>query len=376
MSQIIDYLQTQQQNMTTQLAHWVNHDSPTYNKTAVDAMGHILVQAFREAGATLTTIHRQPERGDHYTLTYGQGDRQILILGHFDTVWPLGEAHKRPFTITNDCATGPGIHDMKSGLLISLYALKAIHQLGLKPRHKLVYLLTSDEEIGSPTSRSLIQAEGRRSNYCLVLEGAVNCGLTVARRGTARFKMQVTGVPAHSGIDPQNGVSAIEELARQIQALHALSDFQRGVMVNVGVISGGERPNIIAHQAAAEIDLRVMTPEDGEIFVDKILNLQPYLPACQLEISGGLTRSPWPESPANVALFEKAKALSEQFELPPVKKQYSGGASDANLVGPLGVPTLDGLGSIGGGAHALSEYTDLTMLPRRAALLAALIMQL
>ena len=249
MSQILDYLQSQQPAMVELLAEWVNHDSPTFNKPAVDRMGQMIVKAFVEAGGSLTTTHPQPELGDHYTITYGQGDRQILLLCHFDTVWPMGEAGKRPFTTENGHGKGPGVHDMKSGTLIGLFALKAIHQLGLKPRHKLVYLLTSDEEIGSLTSRALIEAEGHQSNYCLVLEGSRGGPLTTWRKGVGRFDLTVTGVPAHAGIEPERGVSAIEELAHQIQTLHAMNDLKWGVTVNVGVISGGERSNIVAHRA-------------------------------------------------------------------------------------------------------------------------------
>lgn len=376
MPTLLEYLKAEQNAMVTMLTTWVNQDSPTFNKAAVDKMGRMTMQAFVDAGATLQTIHRQPERGDHYTVSYGDGDSQILLLDHFDTVWPMDEAAKRPFTIHEDGrATGPGIHDMKSGTLISLFALKAMIALGLKPRHKLVYILTSDEEIGSPTSRPIIEAEAAKSDYCLVFEGAINRGLTTARKGVARFHMTANGIPAHSGIEPQNGVSAIEELARQIQALHALSDYERGVSVNIGVMSGGERPNMIAPHAHAEIDLRVKTVEDGELFVQKILNRQPILEGCRLTITGQMNRIPFEETPASMALFEKAQAISERLGMP-TERRHSGGGSDGNFAAALGVPTLDGLGSIGGGAHAMNEHTYLEMLPLRAALTAELIMQL
>lgn len=375
MSQILEYLQGRQPAMVEMLARWVNQDSPTFSKPAVDTMGRMTAEAFVEAGGQLTATHSQPELGDHYTVTYGQGERQILILCHFDTVWPLGEADRRPFTIENGLATGPGVHDMKSGTLIGLFALEAIHRLGLEPRCKLVYLLTSDEEIGSLTSRDLIEAEGRQSDYCLVLEGARNGRLTTWRKGVGRFDLTVTGLPAHSGIEPEKGVSAIEELARQIQALHAMTDLERGITVNVGVISGGERPNIVAHRARAEIDLRVMTMADGEELSQKIRGLQPQLPGCELQISGGINRWPFEETPAGLALFEQARSIANRLGFDP-DKTGSGGGSDGNFVATLGVPTLDGLGSLGGGAHALTEHTTLDGLPLRAALLAELILAL
>ncbi len=375
MSQILTYLQDQQPAMVDMLAQWVNQDSPTYNKPAVDMMGQMIAQAFVAAGGVLAAVHPQPEMGDHYTITYGDGNQQILVLCHFDTVWPLGEAQKRPFTIENGQGKGPGIYDMKAGTLNSLFALKAIHHLGLKPPHKLVYLLTSDEEIGSPTSRELIEAEARRSSYCLVLEGSRNGPLTTWRKGVGRFDLDITGVAAHAGVDPDKGVSAIEELARQIQTLHQMTDMARGITVNVGVISGGERPNIIAPQASAEIDLRVMTRADGEELTEKILGLQPQLSGCQVRLSGGINRWPFEETPAGLALFEKARAIAHELGFE-VDKIGSGGGSDGNFTSALGVPTLDGLGALGYGAHALSEYVVLEALPLRAALVAELMLRL
>ncbi len=376
MSQILDYLRDQQETMIKVLEQWVNQDSPTYDKPAVDTMGQMTVQAFVEAGGALAATHLQPDRGDHYTVTYGEGDRQLLFLCHFDTVWPIGEAKKRPFTIENGHGKGPGVHDMKGGTLIALFALKAIHQLQLKPGYKLTYLLTSDEEIGSPTSRAFIEPEGAKSDYCFVLEGSHNkSALTTSRKGVGRYHLEVTGRAAHSGVEPEKGISAVEELARQIQTLHAMTDFERGVTVNVGVVSGGERPNIVARHAAAEIDLRVMTRADGEESNQKILNLQPQLPGCKLKVSGEIKRWPFEETPTGLALFEKARAIAQNLGFT-VEKFSSGGGSDGNLVAAMGIPTLDGLGSLGGGAHAVTEHTVLDALPLRAALLAELIIQL
>lgn len=375
MSEILACLKGQYDDMVATLANWVNQDSPTYHKASVDVMGQTLNRAFVEAGATLTATHPQPELGHHYTVTYGEGERQILVLCHFDTVWPEGETRRRPFTMDNGRGYGPGVHDMKGGILMGLFALKAIHQLGLKPRFRLVYLLTSDEEIGSPTSRALIEAEGQKSSYCLVLEGSRGGPFTTWRKGVGNFKLHVTGLAAHAGIEPEKGVSAIEELAGQIKTLHAMTDHRRGVTVNVGVIAGGERPNIVASHASAGIDLRVMTREDGEEYSRRILGLKPQLSGCQLQVSGGINRWPFEETPAGLALFEKARAIARTLGFT-VGKIGSGGGSDGNLVAALGVPTLDGLGSLGGGAHALSEYTELAALPLRAALLAELMVQL
>lgn len=357
------------------LGQWVNHDSPTFNKPAVDAMGQITVSAFEAAGANLVETHPRADYGDHYTLSYGEGDTQILTLLHFDTVWPMGEATSRPFTIADGRATGPGVHDMKGGNIITLFALKAIHELRLRPRHKLVFVLTSDEEIGSLSSRDLIEAEGRRSQFCFVPEGSHDRSrFTTARKGVGRFKLDITGVPAHSGAAFEQGVSAIEELARQIQALHALTDLSRGVTVNVGQVGGGDRPNMVARHAWADIDLRVTTIADGEALTAQILGLTPRN-GCEINVTGGINRPPMEESAGNKALFEQARVIANDLGFD-VESYYSGGGSDGNFVAAMGVPTLDGMGSLGGGAHAMHEYTVLAALPLRAALMATLMLQL
>ncbi|MDX1521792.1 MAG: M20 family metallopeptidase [Anaerolineae bacterium] len=316
------------------LEKWVNQSSPTYSKSAVDTMGRMTVDAFVEAGATLTAAHPQPNLGDHYTLTFGEGERQILLLCHFDTVWPLDEVTKRPFTLENGCALGPGVHDMKAGTLIGLFALKALRELDLNPACKLVWLLTSDEEIGSPSSRGLIEAESRKSNYCLVLEGSHNSSrLTTARKGVGRFYLEVTGRAAHAGVEPEKGVSAIEELAYQIQTLHAMTDLSRGITVNVGLVSGGERSNVVAARAKADVDVRMLTRSDAEQISEQILNLTPHLPGCQLKVWGEINRWPFEETPAGLALYDKAKAIAQDLGFT-VGKFRSGGAGTVTFPPP------------------------------------------
>ena len=376
MSPILEYLTGEQAAMIKLLEQWVNQDSPTHDKPSVDQMGQMIVDAFVRAGATLTATHPQTLAGDHYTLTYGEGESQILFLCHFDTVWPLGEASHRPFTIEDGRALGPGVHDMKAGVLMSLYLLQTLRALALQPRYKLVWLLTSDEEIGSLTSRELIESEGRRSSYCFVPEGSHNGSyLTTARKGVGRFHVEAMGIAAHAGVEPEKGVSAIQELSYQIQALHALNDLERGLTVNVGVIAGGERTNVIAAKATAEIDMRAKTRADAEAVSQAIYGLQPRVKGCQIKISGGINRWPFEESPAGLALFDKASRIADGLGFS-VEQYASGGGSDGNFVAALGVPTLDGVGSLGGGAHALHEYTILEGLPLRTAMLTELIMQL
>lgn len=375
MTPILDYLQNQQAEMTRTLARWVNQDSPTLHKASVDQMGQMLVQAFTAEGAALAATHPQPDFGDHYTLTFGNGPGQILLLGHFDTVWPLQEAQRRPFTVENGVGRGPGSHDMKGGLVIAMFALRTLNALNLTPGKKITLLLTSDEEVSSPTSREIIEAAGRQSDVCFVLEGSHHRSrLTTSRKGVGRFTLNIAGKAAHAGVEPQKGASAIEELARQIQFLHALNDFERGITVNVGVISGGERPNVVAPHATAQIDVRVQNRVDGEWLAQKILDLQPQTPGCSVEVLGGITRWPFEETPAGLALFKKAQKIAESLGFE-VEKFASGGGSDGNFVAALGVPTLDGMGTLGGGAHALHEHVVLESLPQRAALLTELLLQ-
>ena len=356
------------------LEHWVNHDSPTFDKALVDALGRQIADDFANLGAAVE-IQSQPEYGNHYRVVWGEGARQILLLAHFDTVWPIGEAARRPFTVRDGRASGPGINDMKGGLLIGLYALRALLETGQMPAHRLVYLLTSDEEIGSPTSRALIEAEAQRSDYTLVLEPARAGSLVTWRKGVGRFLLEITGVSSHSGVDPEKGVSAIEEMASQILRLHAMSDLERGTTVNVGIVRGGGRVNVVAASAQAELDLRAMTVAEGRRMEQAILGLTPTLKGTTIQVSGGLNRPPFEESAAGLALYERAQACAARLGLK-LNNVGSGGGSDGNFTAALGVPTLDGLGVVGQGSHALTEQIIIDSLPQRAAVLAELVLDL
>jgi glutamate carboxypeptidase len=264
---------------------------------------------------------------------------------------------------------------MKAGLVVACFAMEALRQLNRQPAKNVVFVLNSDEEIGSLTSRDLIEAEARKSDFCLVVEPARQGALTTWRKGVGRFGLTVRGLASHSGVDPEKGVSAIEELAHQILALHSLTNLEAGTTVNVGVISGGTRPNVIAAEAQAEIDLRVMTRAEGERMVAAILGLKPHDPRTTLLIDGGLNRPPFEETPTGLALAQKAQAIAAELGFS-TGIIGSGGGSDGNFAAGLGVPTLDGLGGVGAGSHALTEHTVIEFLPKRAALLAELILQL
>jgi len=374
MDSSLEYLVTQMPHMLNTLEGWVNHDSPTFDKSAVDALGRQIAAAFSELGASVET-HSQSEYGNHLRITWGQGDRQILLIGHFDTVWPVGESARRPFTVRDGVAAGPGTNDMKSGILIGLYALRALVESARTPTYRLVYLLTSDEEDGSPSSRELIETEARRSDCVFVLEPSRYGSLITWRKGIGRFIIEVTGVAAHSGVDPEKGVSAIEEMAHQILKLQAMTDLKSGTTVNVGVVQGGSRVNVVAGSALAECDLRVMTVTDGERMERAIQGLTPALEGTSIKVSGGINRPPFEESEAGLALYERAQAIGTRLGLE-MDKTGTGGGTDGNFTAALGVPTLDGLGVVGEGSHALHEQILIDSLPQRAALLAELILDL
>lgn len=374
MSRILDYLLTQQERMVQTLGQLVALESPTDERAAVNTVADFLTQAFGALGAQ---VERLPQTafGDHLLVTWGQGDRQVLLLGHLDTVWPMGEIARRPFRVAGNRATGPGVFDMKGGLVIGLYALTALHELGLRPAHRLVFLLNSDEEVGSLTSRPHIEEQARRSEAALVLEPSREGALVIWRKGVGRFELEIQGLASHAGAAYEQGVSAVEELAHQILRLEAMTDPGRGTSVNVGLVQGGSRVNVRPAYAWAAIDLRVSTAEEGNRMTQAILGLQPVNPKTTLIVSGGINRPPWEPSPVGQALFERAQRVGAALGME-LWAAGTGGGSDGNFTAALGTPTLDGLGVVGNDAHALTEWADLNSLPWRAALLAELLLEL
>ncbi len=380
MSNTQRYLLDRQAEMVGMLERLVMLESPTFDRQAVNRVGEAISQAFGELGAK---VERLPQEtyGDHLRVTWGEGSRQILLMGHMDTVWPVGETQHRPFRVTGGGAagpligTGPGSFDMKGGLVIGLFAVAALRALGLKPAHRLVFLFNSDEEVGSPTSRPAIEAEGKRSDYALVLEPSREDALVTWRKGVGRFELEIEGVASHSGAAHERGVSAVEELAHQVLRLEGMTDYGLGTTVNVGVVRGGSRVNIRPESAYANIDVRVLTAEEGRRMTEAIHGLTTVNPRAKLTAKGGLNRPPWAPSSANDALFEKARRVGSELGIE-LWATGTGGGSDGNFTAALGVPTLDGLGPVGEDAHALTEWTDLDSLPRRAALLAGLLLDL
>jgi glutamate carboxypeptidase len=293
----------------------------------------------------------------------------LLLSGHVDTVWPVGTLAEMPFRIDGDHAFGPGVYDMKGCLVLMLAAIRAAGD----ERRALRVFLTADEEMGSRTGRPLLEAAAQGVDAAFVVEPPGASGnLKTSRKGLGRFTLTIKGRPAHAGTHRDDGVSAIEELAHQVLALHALNDDERGLSVNVGVVSGGTSENVVAAEAQARTDIRVVRFADRDEVERTLASLQPVNPQAQLEVGGGWTRPPLERSPAAGGLFEQARTYGRELGLE-LEEESSSGGSDGNLVGALGVPVLDGLGAEGGDAHAPNEHLYLPSIPVRAQLLSRLL---
>ena len=351
-------------------------ESPTHDKAAVDCCGADLARRLADLGGAVEFLRREAS-GDHLRVTFGDGARQVLLLGHFDTVWPVGQLEQMPVNERDGRLYGPGVFDMKAGIAIAMTAVKALDASRRHPADaRLVMLWTADEERGSLTSRQAIEMEARRSDAVLVLEPSLSGGaLKTTRKGCGEFHLVVRGVAAHAGIEPEKGASAIQELAAQIIALGAYQDLDRGVSVNVGVIDGGTAGNVVAADARATVDVRVSTADDARRLQEAIGGLRPTLEGTTIEIDGGFSRPPLERSQAVARLFGLAREVAAEMGRD-LEEGGSGGGSDGNLTAALGVPTLDGLGAVGDGAHALHEHIVLADLPWRAALLAGVITRL
>ena len=346
-------------------------ESPTPDKAAVDRCGRELGRRLEALGAAVDRVE-SAATGDHVRATFGAGDGQILLLGHFDTVWPVGQLERMPVRRDGGRLYGPGVFDMKAGIAVGMLAAAAAAELGYRLRRRVVMLLTADEERGSGASRALVEAEARRSAAVLVLEPSLPGGAVKTRRkGGGEFELTIGGVAAHAGLEPEKGASAVSELAAQIAALDRLADPARGVTVNVGVVEGGSRPNVVAERARAVVDVRVATAADAERIHAAIHALRPASPRTSVTVRGGFSRPPLERTAAVARLFELAREVARQLGRD-LDEGAAGGGSDGNFTAALGVPTLDGLGAVGDGAHALHEHVDVDSLPWRAALVAGL----
>ncbi len=297
-----------------------------------------------------------------------------LLLGHTDTVWPRGTLDEMPLQQEGSIVRGPGVFDMKAGLTQIVFALRALDRLELEPEVSPVVFVNSDEEIGSPESTQHVRRLARAVCRAFVLEPAlgVEGRLKTARKGTGHFSIRVIGRGAHSGLDPERGASAIQELSMVIQTLHALTDPEEGIVVNVGQIQGGVRPNVVAASASAEVDIRVNTLEQARWIEERVRGLEPFVPGCTIQIEGDVRRPPLERTPGNRQLWEQARALGKLLGVP-LDEGRAGGASDGNTTSVY-TPTLDGLGAVGDGAHASHEYVEVDRSLERCALLACLLL--
>jgi glutamate carboxypeptidase len=313
------------------------------------------------------------EAGDLVLAEFGCGADQVLLLGHIDTVWPVGQVARMPIREEAGRLYGPGVFDMKAGVGLGMLAARALLEVGRTSGQRIVLLLTTDEEIGSAAGRAAVEEEARRSRAVLVLEPSLPGGaLKTSRKGCGEFQLTVSGVAAHAGVDPRAGASAIDELAHQILAIRRVQDLDRGISVNVGLVAGGSRPNVIAADASAPIDVRIPRLADGEAVRAALEGLRPVLERTTLSIAGGFDRPPLERTPAVVRLFQWAREVAAGFGRD-LTEGGTGGGSDGNFTAAIGVPTLDGLGAVGDGAHALHEHVEMEPLAWRAALVAGLI---
>lgn len=373
MKQFLSQLQPQTDAMVAKLKEMVERETPSDDKPSLDAFAEYLASEFGAIPGARAEVLRQGERGNHVRVRFGQGEGQILLLCHFDTVWSLGETARRPWRVEDGRVFGPGAYDMKGGIVQALFAFKTLTSLGMMPARPVTILFNADEEIGSHTSRAVIEEEARHAVATLVLEPAMPDGaLKTWRKGTGGFTVKAIGVSAHAGADPEKGVSAVQELAQAILRIHAMNDFKIGTTLNVGVISGGTRSNVVAAEATGRVDLRVMTLAEGDRIMREMRSLQAVTPGARLEVTGELNRPPMERSAGNLALFEKARVIGEEIGLK-LTETGTGGGSDGNFTAALGCPTLDGLGCLGNGSHAVTEQVVIAGLPERAALLAALV---
>lgn len=375
MSPLSHFIRTHETWLHETIDALVSIESPTDDKAAVDRAG----AEFRRRAASIgmrVTVEPRADAGDHSVAEIGEGGRRILIVGHVDTVWPHGQIARMPLVRRDGRLWGPGTLDMKVGVSMGLLATRAVFETGRPAEGRVAMLITSDEETGSDTSRDVIEREALASDAVLVLEPALAGGpLKTSRKGIGQYVITATGVSAHAGVDPAKGISAVRELARQIIAIEALHDLQRGVSVNAGVISGGTRPNVVPEEARAIVDVRAPSAADAARVDAAFRALAPILPGAKLSVTGGFERPPMERSEGVVALYRHAEAVAAELGQT-IAEGGTGGGSDGNLTAALGVPTLDGLGAVGDGAHALHEHVELECLVPRTTLLAGLIARL
>ncbi len=375
-SEQLRYFQKQQPKILKTIRQLVEIESPSDVKQAVDRLSTVLASRFAELGGRVR-VHPAEKFGDHLQIDFkGRGPRDqkpVLLLGHMDTVYPIGTISKMPCKIVKGRLHGPGVLDMKSGIALALNAIEAMLKWnsGKLPRAVKI-LLVSDEEVGSTSSRTITEALARESSAVLVLEPAHGLAVKTSRKGICEYTLKVTGKAAHAGLDFEKGQSAIVEVAKQIWQISQLVDLRRGITVNVGKVTGGTRANVVPAEATALIDVRVSRMADGIEIDGKLRSLKVFNRNCQIAVSGGMNRPPMERGEGVADLYGKASAVADKLGWK-LEEAAVGGGSDGNFTAALGIPTLDGLGGVGEGAHADHESVIISELPRRAALLSGLI---
>ncbi|MFY9614263.1 MAG: M20 family metallopeptidase [Candidatus Dormiibacterota bacterium] len=366
--EVVGWLSTMVDAMVDLLRRLVEVESPSSDTAACRACAELLASAGKDIlGVAAETV----VTGDRVHLHWRTGgDARVALLGHFDTVWPVGTLAARPFTLRGDQAFGPGAFDMKAGVVQGLFALAA---LGVPDGVEV--LLTSDEELGSPDSRALIEDLGRRVEAVLVLEPSADGALKVARKGVSNYRLEVTGRPAHAGLEPEKGVNALSELARLIPQVEALADTSQGTTITPTMAASGIATNMVPPSASAEIDVRALTVMEQTRVDEAMRALRPSIDGARLLVEGGPNRPPL-EAALTAALFERTSILAAANGLGTLSAATAGGGSDGNLTAALGTPTLDGLGAVGDGAHAEHEHVLVSQMAPRAALVALLVRDL
>ncbi|HXX14125.1 MAG TPA: M20 family metallopeptidase [Candidatus Eremiobacteraceae bacterium] len=351
-------------------------ESPSTEKSPADRCCGFLADQWLLRGGIIDVL-KQQHRGNHlrvhWPTTSKRASGQFLVLGHYDTVYPTGTLASMPFRISGGKAFGPGTFDMKAGIVQALFAFEALQELKIPVTKNIVFLWTSDEEIGSGCSRAVIETEAKRSEAVFVLEPSLGPGglLKTSRKGVGQAELVVHGRSSHAGLEPEKGINAVHELAAQIARIERWNNLRRGVTINADIVEGGSRVNVIPDRAKANLDLRAWRASDMHALESRLHSLKPIHRGARLEITGGFERPPL-ERKFSAALFTRAKALAQEAGLS-LGEAAAGGGSDGNFTAALGIPTLDGLGAVGGGAHSRDEHVIVKTMPQRAALLAALL---
>ncbi|HEY9568067.1 MAG TPA: M20 family metallopeptidase [Thalassobaculum sp.] len=361
------------EEMLEGILDWVAVETPSHHPDAVNRLADKVQAVWDGVGCTTERVPGRDGFGDHLLVRspdWREGEPSILVLSHIDTVHPIGTIEgDNPVRRDGDRVYGPGIYDMKAGAYLPYYAWRHLKRLGRSHGMPVTFLYVSEEEVGSPTSRAIIEREARQAKYVLVTEPARDGGkIVTARKGTAGFTVKITGRPAHAGARHEDGRSAVKELAHQILEIEGYTDYARGITTNVGVVQGGSGVNVVPREATARVDVRVVTAADGEEMTARMLNLRPRDPDVAIEVEGGMNRPPYERTAAVDTLFTQAQALAAKAGMDLQSTTLTGGGSDGNFTAALGVPTLDGLGADGEGAHTLTEQIYLSSLEPRAAM--------